>query len=259
MSRAKPGRLTKIRFRSLRQRVIVGEQDRFLWGEFQMRILTVPLCGIGLALAVCGVQPLAAQEASETAAAAPAAQVEPSAPAVEPPAPAPAVEPAAPSAGPAVDPSTIPLPDLAFQPDEEAIRNYVKYFYFHRENNDFATAHSDLLECDAYARGFASLPYMNTPYPYAGTLGGAIGGAIGNAMADAIWGSAQRRQLRRINMRTCMTFKGYRVYGLPKSLWEEFNFEEGLNSVEESRRAQLLRVQARVASGPTPQVGEMVE
>ena len=215
-----------------------------------MRTLSMPLCGIGLALAVCGVQPLQAQETSEAPAAAPAAQVEP---------PAPAVEPAPPSAASAVDPSTIPLPDLAFQPDEEVIRNYVKYFYFHRENSDFASAHADLLECDAYARGFASLPYMNVPYPYAGTLGGAIGGAIGNAMADAIWGSAQRRQLRRINMRTCMTFKGYRVYGLPKSLWEEFNFEEGLNSVEESRRAQLLRVQARVASGPTPQVGELVE
>jgi hypothetical protein len=211
-----------------------------------MRTLSVPLCGIGLALTVCGVQPLAAQEASE----APAAQAEPPAP-----------EPAAPSSGPAtaIDPSTVPFPELAFQPDEEAIRNYVKYFYFHRENNDFATAHADLLECDAYARGFASLPSVNVYVPYGGVVGGALGGAIGSAMADAIWGSAQRRQLRRINMRTCMTFKGYRTYGLPKSLWEEFNFEEGLSSVEEGRRAQLLQVQARVASGPTPQVGEMVE
>jgi hypothetical protein len=160
----------------------------------------------------------------------------------------------------AIDPSNIAMPDLRFEPDEEDVRNYDKYFYFHRADTDFATAYADLQECDGYARGLSySVGGGPVPYPYAGTIGGAIGGAIGSVLADSIFGSAERRRQRRLNMRTCMTFKGYRTYGLRKSLWEDFNFEEGNSRVEEARRQRLLQMQARVASGPTPQIGEMVQ
>jgi hypothetical protein len=189
-----------------------------------MRRLFVPACGIGLAMAMCGLPPASAQP------------------------------------GPAADPAAIALPDLNFTPTPQIAENYDKYFFFHRPDTDFASAYSDLQECDGYARGLSYRAGGGpVPYPYAGTLAGALGGAIGNAVADAVWGSAERRRLRRVNMRTCMGFKGYRIYGLPKSIWEQFNFEEGNARIEEDRRQQLLRLQARAASGPTPQVGEITQ
>jgi len=198
------------------------------WGKAMKRKRMIPLCGTSLAAALLAAQPAESQRES-----------------------APAV---------AIDPSSIPMPDLDFEPNEEDVRNYSKYFYFHRADTDFATAYSDLQECDGYARGLSySVGGGPVPYPYAGTLGGAVGGAIGSALVDAIAGSAERRRQRRVNMRPCMTFKGYRTYGLRKSLWEDFNFDEGNSRVEEERRQRLLQIQARVASGPTPRIGEMVQ
>jgi len=196
-----------------------------------MGSLSRRLCGVGLAALGCA-QPLHAETSVPAAAAAPAS----------------------------VDPAGVPMPSLAFRPNAEDVRNYDKYFYFHRADTDFATAYSDLQECDGYARGLSYRAGGGpVPYPYAGTIGGAVGGLIGSVLVDAIWGSAERRRLRRLNMRTCMSFKGYSTYGLRKSLWQEFNFDEGNTQVPEDRRQRLLQMQARVASGPTPQVGEMTE
>jgi hypothetical protein len=174
-----------------------------------------------------------------------------------PAAPAPAGQ-GAPAEQAGTDPVPTELPDLNFQPDPEAEKNFDKYFYFHREGTDFATAYADLQECDGYARGLSYRAGGGAvPYPYAGTLGGAIGGAIGSAMADAIFGSAERRRQRRATMRTCMGFKEYRAYGLPKDIWTKFNFEEGLSHVDDDRRQRLLQLQAKAASGPTPRTGEI--
>lgn len=195
-----------------------------------MRQLLVPLFGLAMSAA----QPVRAQEAA--------------------PPPPPAAEP--------LDPAAIPMPALAFTPSAGDIDNYDKYFYFHRPETDFATAYADLQECDDFGRGLPrrSLPNAAVPYPYAGTMAGALGGALGNALAGAIANarfSAERRRQRRSIMRTCMGFKGYRAYGLRKSLWEAFNFEEGNRRIEEAERQRLLRIQARVASGPQPGVGEI--
>lgn len=150
--------------------------------------------------------------------------------------------------------ASVARPELAFTPTAEDAGNFDKYYFFHRDDTDFATAYADIRECDGYARGLSSgITYMQTPYPYAGTLGGAIGGAIGNAMAMAIFGSAEKRRLRRVNMRACMNFKGYERYGLPKKLWEPFNFEEGLSGVSEQDRTRYLKQQALVASSTKPQ------
>jgi hypothetical protein len=156
-----------------------------------------------------------------------------------------------------IDPATIPMPSLAFTPNAGDERDYDKYFYFHRPETDFAAAYADLRECDNYARGLPrrALPYVELGYPYNASLAGAIGGALGNALASAIANagfSAERRQQRRVIMRTCMRFKGYQAFGLRKSLWESFNFEEGNRTVPEEERGRLLRLQARVASGPRP-------
>ena len=198
----------------------------------------MPRRGIGLAAALLAAQPALGQEAQVA------------------------------TVGEALDPASIPMPSLAFTPTDEDVRNYDKYFYFHREENDFVAAYADLQECDGYARGLAFRTRSDpsvlgnpglVPPTMAGAVGGAIGYAIGSAMADAIFGSAERRRQRRINMRTCMEFKGYRTYGLSKSLWEEFNFDEGNSRIEEDRRQRLLQLQARAASGPTPNVGEITE
>ncbi len=145
------------------------------------------------------------------------------------------------------------MPALAFSPSAEDPQNYDKYYAFHRAGTDFATAYSDLMECDGYARGLQdgignfSMPYI----PGQSVLAAGLGGAIGGAMVQAIFGSGEKRRLRRVNMRTCMNFKGYDRYGLSKEVWEKFNFEEGLSGLDEVKRTALLRQQALVASQGT--------
>jgi hypothetical protein len=55
-----------------------------------------------------------------------------------------------------------------------------------------------------------------------------------------------------------MGFKDYKTYGLRKGLWTKFNFEEGLGEVGDEKRQRLLQMQAKVASGPRPAIGEIV-
>lgn len=152
------------------------------------------------------------------------------------------------------DAASVTMPKLDYQSDGTEAADFDKYYAFRRADTDFATAFADVAECDGYARGLQSgISYQQAPYPYAATLAGAVGGAIGNAMAMAIFGSAEKRRMRRVNMRTCMNFKGYARYGLPKSLWDDFNFEEGIGSVSEEKRHRYLMQQALVASSGTLQ------
>lgn len=156
------------------------------------------------------------------------------------------------------DKAGVAMPVLAFTSDGTEAADFDKYYAFHRADTDFATAYGDIAECDGYARGLQSgIGYMQAPYPYAGTMAGAVGGAIGNVMAVMIFGSAEKRRLRRVNMRTCMHFKGYQRYGLPKDLWDKFNFEEGLSGVSEEKRQGMLKQQAMVASAGTLQGKEL--
>jgi len=154
----------------------------------------------------------------------------------------------------------VAMPDLAFVEEQSDIDNYEKYYYFHRADTDFTAAFADIRECDAHARGLFRgnhTPDMTAAMVQYGVLGGAVGGLIGSAIADAIYGSAEIRRKRRINMRRCMFFKGYSRFGLEKDLWEEFNFEEGSSSVAEEDRQRMLAQQARVASGNRPQAQEL--
>lgn len=153
---------------------------------------------------------------------------------------------AQPPASSSIDPSAIEVPDLSFTPDPATLRNLDKYVYFHRDGTDFATAFADIRECDALARGVGF---------YIG--GSPFTGALTGVAVDAIFGSAERRRIRRANMRVCMRFKEYRIYGLPEAVWERFNFEEGNQRTPEAERERMLRVQARIASGPRPTLGEV--
>jgi len=158
----------------------------------------------------------------------------------------------------AVDPATVKTPELKFNETEEDKAGYDKYFYFVREETDFATAYQDIRECDALSRGMSFYAGGGqVPYPYAGTLAGAAGGVIGSMVADAIFGSSVRRQQRRTNLRTCMGYKGYSRFGLNKDLWQTFNFEEGNNTVPEDERQQYLQMQAKAAITGRPSTQEL--
>jgi hypothetical protein len=157
-----------------------------------------------------------------------------------------------------VDAAKVTTPRLAFTEAPGDREGYDKYFYFVRTETDFATAYNDIRECDSLTRGIRTyLSGGTVPYPYAGTMAGAVGGAIGGLLADAIFGSAQRRAMRRSNMRTCMGYKGYSRHGLPKALWTEFNFEEGLSGVSEDERQKFLQMQAKAAIAGKPQSEEL--
>lgn len=153
--------------------------------------------------------------------------------------------------------AAIPMPETTFDVAAVNVDDFEKYFYFHREDTSFDVAYADILECDSlgsgvnYYLGADSNSMANAMTTY-GPLAGAVGGMIGSMVADAIFGSSERRRVKRINIRNCMFYKGYDRYGLEKELWQEFHFEEGLSRENADVRAAKLKQQALVASGPKP-------
>jgi hypothetical protein len=130
---------------------------------------------------------------------------------------------------------------------------------FHRPATDFDTALADVQECDGYARGISyHIGGGPVPYPYSGTIAGAVGGAIGSVLADAIFGAAERRKLRRRNMRTCMGFKEYTRFEVSEAAWQSYAFADD-DAEGEEKRMLLLRTHAKIASAPTAPQGEIVE
>jgi hypothetical protein len=204
---------------------------------------------IAAPLALCAI-PAVAQDQPTMATAAPAAAGEAADAAAPPP---PVIE---------VDPSKLKMPELQFTPTPADEGDYDKFFYFHREKTTFLEAYADIKECDALSSGISfymrsdegALAAVSAQYGYGA---GAIGNAIGFAIADAIFGSAERRKMRRFNLRNCMAFKEYHRYPLSRALWTEFNFEEGLGRKKENVREEALQLQALVASGPKPTTKEM--
>lgn len=138
--------------------------------------------------------------------------------------------------------AAVVMPVLEFDARRARSEDFEKYFYFHRVNTTFAQAFADISECDDLSNGRAFYNWSYDPFL----------GPLGSLMVDAIYGSSERRAIRRINMRNCMGFKGYNRFGITKKLWEKFNFEEGSRRKEEGLRETALLQQARVASGPKP-------
>ncbi|MEQ1688755.1 MAG: hypothetical protein ABL874_09285 [Sphingopyxis sp.] len=155
-----------------------------------------------------------------------------------------------------VDPASITVPDLSFTLTPEIASDFHKYFYFHRSDTDFNTALSDILECDAYARGLSGGQAGNVDMTSAiATYGiyGAAAGVLVGALAGAIFGSQAIRDQHRANLRTCMGYKGYGRYGLPKDIFTQFNSQDSSPGAMDAEQIALLRQQARIASGPRPQ------
>ncbi len=151
----------------------------------------------------------------------------------------------------------VEMPDLAYEPDPKIEADFNKYFFFHREDTSFDQAFADISECDALAQGvdvFMNIGNPTVPETFAdfGPVGGALSILSGRLMGDAIFGSSERRRVRRLDLRNCMFYKGYDRYGLEKSLWQAFHFEEGFRRENVRNRLVALMKQARVASGPKP-------
>lgn len=152
----------------------------------------------------------------------------------------------------------VAMPDLAYEPNPKIEADFEKYFFFHREDTSFDQAFADISECDALAHGITKYGSDWPPTVSQRTMD--YGPVLGSMSAltnpiDAIFGSGERRWIRRYNIRKCMFFKGYDRYGLEKTLWQAFHFEEGLGRKNEQVRLVALLKQARVASGPKPPLG----
>jgi hypothetical protein len=150
----------------------------------------------------------------------------------------------------------VAMPDLAYEPDPGIEADFDKYFFFHREDTSFDQAFDDIAECDALAHGmnFPAIGWWRTAPEKIADFGPVLGtyfATIGSPI-DAIFGSSERRRDRRLNLRNCMFYKGYDRYGLEKSLWQAFHFEEGFSRENARDRYAALLKQARVASGPKP-------
>ena len=156
----------------------------------------------------------------------------------------------------------VAMPDLSYKPDPAIAADFDKYFFFHRDGTDFSQAYADVTECDSLASGInyylgGNDALLNSSIAQYGAAG-AVGGVLGSLVADAIFGSAERRRIKRINVRNCMFYKGYDRYGLEKDLWQAFHFEEGLSRENADDRSAALLKQARVASGPKPALEVLV-
>ena len=145
----------------------------------------------------------------------------------------------------------IAIPATSFDYEKANAADFDKYYYFHREDTSFDQAFADITECDDLSSGLASYKGEMENTFYNQQMYGALS-PFAVMLSDAIHGSAARREMRRVNMRNCMGYKGYQRYGIEKDLWKEFNFEEGGGREDEDVRNAALLAQARVASGPTP-------
>ena len=150
----------------------------------------------------------------------------------------------------------VAMPDLAYEPNPKIEADFEKYFFFHREDTSFDQAFADISECDALAQGidvYTNIDNPTVPDMFAdlGPVGGVVS-MLGGLLGDGIFGSSERRWVRRLDLRNCMFYKGYDRYGLEKSLWQAFHFEEGFRRENVKDRLAALMKQARVASGPKP-------
>lgn len=158
------------------------------------------------------------------------------------------------------DPAAVAVPNMAFAETPKIRSKYDQFFYFHRTETSFAEAYADIRECDRLARRplerSNKWPDPVTVYgPNQYTLGGVVGGALGNLLvgelAIAARTRAERKRLRRVNMRLCMAYKGYQRFGTSEPIWREIDFE-GDRNPSLARRHALFARQAVLASGPRP-------
>lgn len=155
------------------------------------------------------------------------------------------------------DPATVNAPVITQGRDSKVVEDGWKWFYFYRADTTYAQAYADLEDCYRflpvpYASG-VSMPGFapwrarsdnKTFKPVTGNYG-LVGDIIGSMVAGPI-----ERRARQSRMRRCMETKDYQRYPMPEETWKT-----AVNLYSPA----TLAVQAKLASGPTPDAAPLPE
>lgn len=146
------------------------------------------------------------------------------------------------------DPATVSVPDVAPSNDPKVREDGYKFYYFHNPEVSFAEAHRDFVECRAHlvvggaaqAPGFIPWGEEHRRKVYEGTP--MFPGLFTQALAAIILPKMQRG-VESNKMRRCMGTRGYVRYAIPEKTWDILN---------DGEEAQIILMQAKLASGPKP-------
>jgi len=171
--------------------------------------------------------------------------------------------PPAPSVTPSValpDPATITVPDVSPSSDPKVRGEGYKFYYFNNPAVSFAEAYQDVAECRAHLviGGAAQVPgfipwdqahrrkvYKGGGFVVAGpSMLTAVVGSMVTAGLAAIILPKMERGARSNKMRRCMGTRGYVRYAIPEAAFDTLN---------KGDEAQLIAMQAKLASSPKPQ------
>lgn len=158
------------------------------------------------------------------------------------------------------DPAAVTVPDVTPSSDPKVHHDGYKFYYFHNPAVSFAEAYRDVAECRAHlvTAGAAAVPgfipwdqahrrktYQGAPFvPYSPSLVGTMVGGVVTAGLAAIILPKMERGARSNKMRRCMGTRGYVRYAIPEAAFDTLN---------KGDEAQLIAMQAKLASGPKPQ------
>ena len=150
---------------------------------------------------------------------------------------------------PPVDPAKVTVPPLVFTPKPRDGGNEWRYHVFQKDGVSFEIALADLRQCTAYTNGLVAQAPIPAFVPF-GASGFAVAGPrfanmglVGNLVIDAFM-SGMQSEMESYNLRRCMTYKGYRRYGVTRKLWSELT--------KGSSEEVTVRM-ALIASGAKPQ------
>ncbi len=163
------------------------------------------------------------------------------------------------------DPASLSVPDVTAS-DPKVQSDGYKFFYFYNPSVSFSEAALDIAECRSFLMSGAApkvpgfIPWVepvnrkivrgpgmiNAAY---GPLGIALSIGINQGLAAIIMPKMERG-LRNNKLRRCMEPRGYSRYALPEESWKTLN---------EGDEGKLILMQAKLASGPKPVLGEVKE
>jgi hypothetical protein len=157
------------------------------------------------------------------------------------------------------DPATITVPDVSPSSDPKVRSEGYKFYYFNNPAVSFAEAYQDVAECRAHLAigGGAQVPgfipwdqahrrkvYQGGGFIFApNLLTAAVSGVVTAGLAAIILPKMERGA-RSNKMRRCMGTRGYVRYAIPEAAFDALN---------KGDEAQLIAMQAKLASAPKPQ------
>jgi hypothetical protein len=154
---------------------------------------------------------------------------------------------------PLPDPATISVPDVNASSGSRESTDPDVYFYFHKAGVSFAAALADYQACNrlnANVELFAPppkfVPIGTDTIPDTGDVSAAVWGQFGlvGLIITGISHDEDVRSWQRINLRRCMSYKGYQRYVTSKKVWTAIN---------SGPAGDVVTRLALIASGPRPQ------